>query len=169
MSFYRKIWKTCTIANDIPIIFHNGSIYDNHSIIKELLNEFEGEFKRLGENTENCITFSVKINKKITKKDKDGGQNIVNIPYRLKFIDSYRFMSFSLSSLVDNFSDGLHNNKRADCKSSLDYLKVDGAQLIFRCLNCNKDYNKDFNKELINTFSNTYNFRKENINKFILC
>ena len=40
------------IIKDIPIIFHNGSTYDYHLIIKELVKEFKGEFVCLGENTE---------------------------------------------------------------------------------------------------------------------
>ena len=31
------------ITKDIPVVFPNGSIYDNHFIIKEIVNEFEGE------------------------------------------------------------------------------------------------------------------------------
>ena len=81
------------ITKDIPVVFPNGSIYDNHFIIKEIVNEFEGELYCLGENTEKYITFSIKINKKNYKKDKDDGENIVNIPYKLKFIDSYRLIS----------------------------------------------------------------------------
>ena len=42
----------------------------------------------------------------------------------MKFIDSYRFMSTSLSKLVDKLSEGLHNNKCLNCKSSLDYIKT---------------------------------------------
>ena len=34
---------------DIPIVFHNGSTYDYHFIIKELVKEFEGNFECLGE------------------------------------------------------------------------------------------------------------------------
>ena len=30
-------------------------------------------------------------------------------------------MSSSLSKLIDNSSEGIHNNKCADCKSCLDY------------------------------------------------
>ena len=56
------------ITKDIPVVFHNGSVYDNHFIIKELVNEFEGELVCLGESTEIYIRFSVKINKIITKK-----------------------------------------------------------------------------------------------------
>ena len=46
-------------------------------------------------------------------------------------------MSTSLSSLVDNFSDGLHSNKYTNCESSLDYLKVEDNKLILERLNCN--------------------------------
>ena len=90
------------------------------------------------------------------------------IPYKLKFIDSFRFMSTSLSSLVHNISDGLRSNKCTDCKSDLDYMKVEGIQSIFKCLNCNKDYNEAFNKELINRFSSRFKFCNGTINKFIL-
>ena len=47
-------------------------------------------------------------------------------------------MSTSLSSLVDNLSDRLHSNKCKDCESSLDYMKVEHNQLIFKCLKSNK-------------------------------
>ena len=156
------------ISKNIPVVFHNGSKYDYHFIIKELAKEFEGQFERLVENTAKYITFSVPINKEITKIDKDGNDKIVTIPYKLKFIDSFRFISTSLSSLADNLSDGLHSNKCIDCKSSLHNVKVKGPQLIFKCLNCNKNYNKDFNRELINRFSSTYKFCNGDFNKFIL-
>ena len=32
------------VQNEIPVVFHNGSKYDYHFIIKELANEFEGPF-----------------------------------------------------------------------------------------------------------------------------
>ena len=41
----------------IPVVFHNGSTYDYHFIIKELEEEFEGQFDCLVENTEKYITF----------------------------------------------------------------------------------------------------------------
>ena len=84
------------IPKEIPIVFHNGSIYDYHFIIKELVKEFEGSFECLGENTEKYITFSAPIKKKIENKN-------IEITYKIKFIDSYRFMSSSLSKLVDNY------------------------------------------------------------------
>ena len=48
---------------EIPIVFHNGSTYDYHFIIRELAKYFEGKFECLGENTEKFITFSVPIKK----------------------------------------------------------------------------------------------------------
>ena len=60
------------IPKEIPIVFHNGSTYDYHFIIKELVKEFDGNFECLGENTEKYITFSVPIKKKIEHKDIHG-------------------------------------------------------------------------------------------------
>ena len=33
-------------------------------------------------------------------------------------------MSSSLLKLVDNLSEGIHNNKCFDCESNLDYIKI---------------------------------------------
>ena len=46
------------------------------------------------------------------------------ITYKLKFIDSLRFMPTSLSSLVDNLSEKLHSGKCRDCKYDLEYMSV---------------------------------------------
>ena len=147
---------------------HNGPIYNYNFIIKELAEEFEGQFECLGENTEKYITFSVPIKKKITKIDKDGNDNIVNISYKIEFINSFRFMSSSLSSLVSNLSDGLHSDKCTDCKSCLDYMITKDDHLIFRCFECKNNCEKDFNKELFKRLANIYEFCYEVINKFIL-
>ena len=71
-------------VKEIPVVFHNGSTYDYHFIIKQLAREFKGNFECSGENTEKCITFSVPI-----KKERDDGKTTT---YKLKFIDSCRFM-----------------------------------------------------------------------------
>ena len=92
------------VPKEVPVVFHNGSTYDYHFIIKELVKEFEGNFDCLGEKTEKYITFSVPLKKKIENKN-------LEITYKIKFIDSFRFMSSSLSKLVDNLSEGIHNNK----------------------------------------------------------
>ena len=58
-------------------------------------------------------------------------------------------MSTSLSKLVDNLSEGLHNNRCVYCKSCPDYMKTKNEKLILRCFSCKMNYEKDFNKELI--------------------
>ena len=85
----------CKAPKEIRVVFHNGSAYDDHFIIKQLAEELEGEFKYLGENAEKYITFSVPLKKENGK---------IIITYKLKFIDSYRFMPTSLSNIVDSFS-----------------------------------------------------------------
>ena len=149
------------VPKEIPIVFHNGSIYNYHFIIKELVKEFEGNFDCLGENTEKYITFSVPLKKKIENKN-------IEITYKIKFIDSFRLMSSSLSKLVDNLSERIHNNKCADCKSNLDYIKTKNEKLILECYNCKQRYRKKFNKELIKRFVSTYEFCNNDLNKFVL-
>ena len=45
----------------IPVVFHNGSIYDYHFIINQLAKKIKGQLKCFGKNTEKNITFSVTI------------------------------------------------------------------------------------------------------------
>ena len=92
------------VQREIPVKIHNGSKYDYHFIIKELAEEFKGQFDCLGENTEKYIIFSVPI-----KKENEDGKAIT---YKIKFIDTYRFMRSKLSDLADNLSE---INKK-DCK-----------------------------------------------------
>ena len=95
------------VPKKIPIVFHNGSKYDYHFVIKILAEEFKSDFKCLRENTERYITFSVPL-----KKENDNGEIIT---FKLKFIDSYRFMQISLSSLIDNLSE-VYNKECKKCK-----------------------------------------------------
>ena len=74
-------------------------------IIKELASEFEGEFECLGENKEKYKTFSVPMKKEIKKISKDGNEIVTTISYKMKFINSSRFIASSLSNLVDNLSE----------------------------------------------------------------
>ena len=114
------------IPKEIPIVLHNGSTYDYHFIIKELVKEFEGNFECLGESTEKYITFSVPIKKRIENKD-------MEITYNIKFIDSFRFMATSLSKLVDNLTKD-------------NYKKEINKELIERFASTYKFCNNDLNK-----------------------
>ena len=59
------------VPKEILVVFHNVSTYDYHFIIKQLAEEIEGDFKRLGENTKKYITFSLPL-----KKENDNGKKI---------------------------------------------------------------------------------------------
>ena len=107
-------------------------------MIKELIEEFEGQFECLEENKEKHINFSVTI-----KKELDSSKIITN---KVKFIDSFRFMSSLLSNLADNLSEVFRIDKCMDCKSCLNYIVFKDDQLIFRCFECKKNYQKDFIK-----------------------
>ena len=122
---------------EIPVVFHNGTSYDYHFIIKELAEEFEKDFECLGENKEKYITFSVPIKKEFNEDE--------TIIYRIKFIDSFRFMPKSLSTLVDTLSNKIiENGKCADCKSYLEFIKIrNSGRLIFECFDCKRKYQKD--------------------------
>ena len=122
--------------------------------LKELAEEFKGEFECLGENTEKYISFSVPI-----KKEHDNNKTIT---YKIKFVDTCRFMPSKLSNLVDNLSE--INNKdcktcmeRKNIKSECEFIGFKNNRLNYRCKECNGTSTKSTN-ELIENFSNTHNF-----------
>ena len=100
------------VQREIPVIIHNGSKYDYHFIIRELAEEFKGQFECLGETTKKYITFSIRI-----RKENDDGRTIT---YKIKFIDTCRFMQSQLSNLADNLSE--INNK--DFKKCMERKKI---------------------------------------------
>ena len=86
---------------------------------------------------EKYITFSTPIKKKC-----DDGKTIT---YKLRFIDSFRFMSTSLSELVDNMS-GIFNS--IECKSCMEKIKINSEccfvglknnRLTYKCRECKKE------------------------------
>ena len=109
-----------SIPKEVPAVFHNGSNFDYHFIIKELAKEFEGELNCLGENTEKYKTFSNLIINEVKRIDKNGEEITKTISYRLQFIDGARFMHNSLSKLVDNLAEGTYKIK---CKYGHDNEK----------------------------------------------
>ena len=67
------------VLNEIPEVFQRGSNYDYHFVVKELVNEFEGQFEWIEENKEKYWTFSVLIKKEVRKIDKEGNKTIENL------------------------------------------------------------------------------------------
>ena len=129
----------------IPIVFHNGSTYNYRFVIKKLAEEFKGEFECLGENTEKYITFSV-----LLKKENDNSKKLT---YKLKFIDSYRFMSTSFSNLVDNLS-GVSDKECKKCmkrkknRLKCEFIGFKNGRLNYKCKECKKSYTKIANESI---------------------
>ena len=66
------------------------------------------------------MTFTVPIEKEVTRTDKNGEEITKNICYLFQFIDSARFMARSLSNLVINLPEVIHKIK---CKFEYDDKK----------------------------------------------
>ena len=58
---------------------------------------------------------------------------------RIKFIDSVRFMTSSLSSILDDLAEELYNIKFKDCKSCFEYIKFKDKLIILKRLKCDKN------------------------------
>ena len=141
-KFRGAVHSTCNlrykIPKEIPIVAHHAT-HDHHFIIKQLAKEFDGQFECLGENTEKYVTFSVLI-----KKELDNGKIVT---YKLKFIDSYRFISTSLSDLVDNVSEIFKKEckscmERKNIKSECNFIRLKNIRLNYRCKECGKNCSK---------------------------
>ena len=111
-------------------------------------------------------TFFVPIEKEVTKLDKTGNESVVTISYKIKFIDSARFMASSLSNLIDVLAEGICKLKYKDCCCFLEYQSVKDNLIKYNCLSCNKDYPNKINEELEKRFKNTFKFSNNNINRF---
>ena len=64
--------------------------------------------------------------------------------YKIKFMDSIRFITRSVSSLADNLFNGLHKDKCKKCGSELEYVAAKEKTLTFKSVSCNKNYEKRF-------------------------
>ena len=65
----------------------------------------------LTENKEQSKTFSIPIKKEIKKLDTDSNKSVVRITSKIKFIIKARFMTISLSNLVDKLAEEIHKIK----------------------------------------------------------
>ena len=61
------------------------------------------------------------------KKELDNGKKST---YKIKFIDSFTFMFSSLSNVVDNLFDGVHNIKCTGCNSYREYISIEEDELL---------------------------------------
>ena len=89
----------------IPVVFHNLSGYDSHLFIKNL-GFTDGTIDCIPNNEEKYISFTKNtvVGSYTDKKGKDKP-----IKHKIRFIDSFKFMSDSLESLVNNLPDDAFN------------------------------------------------------------
>ena len=88
------------IPKFFPVIFHNLSGYDSHLFIKNL-GTTGGNISCIPNNEEKYISFTKRIIVDTFSKD---GKDI-DVKRDIRFIDSFRFMTCGLSSLVDNLDE----------------------------------------------------------------
>ena len=85
----------------IPIVFHNLSGYDAHLFIKQL-GVSDGEINCIANTEEKYISFTKKIH--VDSVELENGKE-KEVYLNNRFIDSFKFMSCGLDSLVKNLTD----------------------------------------------------------------
>ena len=90
-------------------------------------------------------------------------------PYKIKFFHSTKFMTSSLSNLVDNLQEGIHKTKCKDCHCFLEYESFKDNLIKYKCLPCKNNYPNKLDENLKKLFKNTFNFCNNDINKFNCC
>ena len=85
----------------VPIVFHNLSGYDAHLFIKQL-GVSEGEINCIANTEEKYISFTKKIH--VDSVELENGKE-KEVYLNNRFIDSFKFMSCGLDSLVKNLTD----------------------------------------------------------------
>ena len=91
----------------MPVIFHNLSGYDSHLFIKNL-GKTQGQIDCIPNNEEKYISFSKSVNDE-NKKFK----------YKIRFIDSFKFMSSNLDKLVNNLEPDQFKTLKEQSQSGL--------------------------------------------------
>ncbi|XP_077278612.1 uncharacterized protein LOC143906406 [Temnothorax americanus] len=104
----------------IPIVFHNLSGYDSHFIINEIATAFEGRVDLLPITKEKYISFTKNVK---STEDKD-----MKTCIKLRFIDSYKFLSTSLEKLASF----LNKNKLKIIRSKFSALSDQDFELLTR-------------------------------------
>ena len=74
--------------------------------------------------------FSIPVEKEVTNIDKDGNESVVTISYKIKFIDCARFIGNSLSNLVDNLGDRIHEINIKYCDCFLKYERINDMLIL---------------------------------------
>ena len=90
----------------IPVVFRNLSGYDSHLFIKNL-GYTDGNIDCIPNNEEKYISFTKNT---VTGSYTNKEGKTKPIKHKIRFIDSFKFMSTSLDNLVNNLPDDAFNN-----------------------------------------------------------
>ena len=155
----------------IPVYIHNLKGYDSHLFVSSLFkygyqHKSSDNISCIPNNEEKYISFSknIKVGEYIDKKTDE----IKNVMYEIRFIDTFAFMSSSLESLSDNLrsEDELKLNievKLKDDKKIYEVINIDKSNITIKHENyvkiihkddIDKKYKTDIN-ELRKIFKNT--------------
>ena len=108
--------------NFIPTVFHNLSGYDSHLFIKKNLGFTAGNIDCIPNNEEKYISFTKNI--EVGSYMNCEGETKPKY-HKIRFIDSFKFMSTSLDSLVNNLPEEAFNNLKR-------YYTGDKLSLVMR-------------------------------------
>ncbi|XP_048581405.1 uncharacterized protein LOC125561322 [Nematostella vectensis] len=109
------------IPKFFPVFFHNLSGYDSHLFIKNL-GASEGKISCIPNNEEKYISFTKQV---VVDSFTNKKGNKIDVKRDIRFIDSFKFMSASLDSLVGNMS-------RECFKNLAKYYEGEELQLLLR-------------------------------------
>ncbi|XP_067209958.1 uncharacterized protein [Linepithema humile] len=104
----------------IPVIFHNLSGYDAHFIIKDVANVFEGNVELLPLTKERYISFTKNVKDTMDQKSK--------LCIKLRFIDSFKFLSTSLDKLASYLTE----DELKITRSEFNHLSAEHFNLLTR-------------------------------------
>ena len=123
----------------IPVVFHNLSGYDSHLFIKNL-GFTDGNIDCIPHNEEKYISFT-KNTVTGSYTNKEGKDK--PIKHKIRFIDSFKFMSTSLESLVNNLpDDGFNNLERYYKEEKLSLVKEKGFY-PYECMDSLERFKED--------------------------
>ncbi|XP_055310959.1 uncharacterized protein LOC129573854, partial [Sitodiplosis mosellana] len=119
-AFRGAAHNTCNLnyqrAKYVTVVFHNLSNYDSHFIVKALAQKIAGDISIIPRNDEVYISFSKHVDGTRDARTGRGG-------VKLRFIDSFRFMSRSL----DFLSSKLPSEQKRILKS--EFCNISSTQL----------------------------------------
>ena len=120
------------------MIFHNLANYNSHLFVKNL-GKSEGNIKCIPNNEEKYISFSKDV---VAANIRNEEEKEVKVKNELRFIDSFKFMAFSLDKLVSNLSFEKLNRTEKVFKDKIELVSRKGVYPY--------DYKEENRKHVIN-------------------